>query len=922
MTTSRLLPQHEQLISESCITPEVANARGYRSVTSKAELRRLRFSQGQQNVPALLIPIHGVAGGIVTYQIRPDRPRIIDGKKVKYETPAKSRIVLDVPPGTLGSLGSPQTPLWVTEGSRKADAAVSNGLTCISLPGVWGWKGRNEHGGKAVLPDWQFIALNGRRVNLAFDSDVMTKAEVYQALVGLREMLTLREADVRIFYLPSGPGGTKMGLDDFFAAGNSVDDLLQHGTTELRRPVDLADHPASNDTYRLTPTGLVWNKPTKDGPTPVQLTNFSAKIKSDILEDDGVEPRRMFEIEAELGGIGRTFIIPVSQFRSMNWPVDHLGAHAIVYPGMGLRDHAQAAIQLLSDNVLSKTIFSHLGWRRIDNRWAYLHAGGAIRSNASAMPVDVRLPKALSGFSIITPGDRSDLRAAIRSSLRILEVGPAQVTMPLYDSIWRASLAPCDFSGHLSGPTGAGKTELAALAQQHWGAGLTSRNLPGSWSSTGNSLEYLASIAKDALLVVDDFAPGGSAKDVGRIHREADRFLRAQGNRSGRQRLGADARLREGRAPAGLALSTGEDVPRGQSLRGRLCVVEIGPDDLDWNLITACQADAAAGMFAKALGGYLQWLAPRLDGIRTQMRTAIPMLREKAALSGQHRRTPGIVAELAFGFQVFLHFATDCGAISPEEAARLWSRNWEALGLVAEAQQQHQASAEPTTRFIELLAAALISGRAHVSDARGDAPESAEKWGWRKDERGGFQSKGDRIGWLLGSDLFLEPEVSYTVVQQIARAQGDELGVASRTLHKRMKEKGLLVSTDVNRKTNTIRKTINGSRRDVLHIGAARLGGQETAQTDQSRNGGVSGQYSWAGSWAVISASQQETDHQTDQELAQQSEASADDSPEAGQIGQLAATPSKRRAAENPLLPEVTRLRVDPRKGITEEYDL
>ena len=36
----------------------------------------------------------------------------------------------------------------------------------------------------------------------------------------------------------------------------------------------------------------------------------------------------------------------------------------------------------------------------------------------------------------------------------------------------------------------------------------------GAWSSTANSLEALAFHAKDALLVIDDFAPQGSGTDV------------------------------------------------------------------------------------------------------------------------------------------------------------------------------------------------------------------------------------------------------------------------------------------------------------------------------------------------------------------------------------------------------------------------
>lgn len=40
-----LLPQHAELIKHSAISPEVAAARGYRSVTTKAQLRQLGFSR-------------------------------------------------------------------------------------------------------------------------------------------------------------------------------------------------------------------------------------------------------------------------------------------------------------------------------------------------------------------------------------------------------------------------------------------------------------------------------------------------------------------------------------------------------------------------------------------------------------------------------------------------------------------------------------------------------------------------------------------------------------------------------------------------------------------------------------------------------------------------------------------------------------
>jgi hypothetical protein len=126
------------MLKSSVISPEVARARGYHSVTIRAELERLGFGATQRLVPALVIPIWGVAGEIATYQLRPDVPRIRDGKPVKYETLAGTRMVLDVPPLARRWLGDPKRPLFITEGIRKADAAVSKELCCIALLGGTG----------------------------------------------------------------------------------------------------------------------------------------------------------------------------------------------------------------------------------------------------------------------------------------------------------------------------------------------------------------------------------------------------------------------------------------------------------------------------------------------------------------------------------------------------------------------------------------------------------------------------------------------------------------------------------------------------------------------------------------------------------------------------------------------------------------
>jgi hypothetical protein len=228
-TKLTLSEAHLARVQESGISPEVAQARGYRTVYTPDDLTALGFSEKQSRlVPALLIPVHGVDGGEpVGYQIRPDKPRKLGEREVKYETPKGQALRLDVPPVVQPRLGDPASALWVTEGARKADAAVSNGLDCVDLAGVWSWRGTNDLGGRLELADFDRVAWNGRDVYLAFDSDVMMKRQVRQALHRLSSALERRSARVHIVVLPSGPHGEKRGLDDMLAAGSSPEDLLQ-----------------------------------------------------------------------------------------------------------------------------------------------------------------------------------------------------------------------------------------------------------------------------------------------------------------------------------------------------------------------------------------------------------------------------------------------------------------------------------------------------------------------------------------------------------------------------------------------------------------------------------------------------------------------------------------------------------------------
>jgi hypothetical protein len=213
---------HLKELQASGISPEISADRGTFTAETANDLPAV-FADYQRR-PGLVFPIRDTTGQVVAGQLKADHPRQDkNGKLVKYDTAHNGKQCIDVPVRARPMLGDPTVPLVVTEGCKKVDSGLSHGIRCIiGLQGVYGWRGANEHGGKTALADWESIALNGRNVVLAFDSDVMTKATVRGALERLSAFLKQRHANVRYLLLPALPNGDKCGLDDFFAGGGTL----------------------------------------------------------------------------------------------------------------------------------------------------------------------------------------------------------------------------------------------------------------------------------------------------------------------------------------------------------------------------------------------------------------------------------------------------------------------------------------------------------------------------------------------------------------------------------------------------------------------------------------------------------------------------------------------------------------------------
>jgi hypothetical protein len=234
------------------------------------------------------------------------------------------------------------------------------------------------------------------------------------------------------------------------------------------RPRNPENHESPDFGYRVVGGRVCMARTVSGKEVLVPLCNFTAFITEDVCIDDGSgETALHFTIEGALsnGSPLSPVTVKAADFSGMTWPLTAWGHKAIVTPGQGNKDHLRAAIQALSTSALSRTIYAHTGWRRLDPHWAYLHAGGAVTAAGVDLGVSVRLDGPLARFELPPPPVGDELKEAVRSSLRLLKLS-ARLMAPILGVVYRSVLGPADCSLHLVGHTGRGKSELLALAAQ------------------------------------------------------------------------------------------------------------------------------------------------------------------------------------------------------------------------------------------------------------------------------------------------------------------------------------------------------------------------------------------------------------------------------------------------------------------------
>jgi hypothetical protein len=223
-----LHPDHLDDLRKSGLTDETIATHRIRTVPPSMIEPLLGFP-APKVLHAYIVPFPDPAGGWMDHcrlkvfgdasptEVRGDQVEEHRGRyrynagRTKYLVRRRSVPRLYFPIPTMARALEGDEPVWLTEGCKKALGAMQLGLPAVGLEGPWSWHLKGE---SRLLPDFNFIKLKDRVVELVPDSDISTNPEIMRAMRQLADALRAVGARPRLVRLPDGQNG-KVGIDDY-----------------------------------------------------------------------------------------------------------------------------------------------------------------------------------------------------------------------------------------------------------------------------------------------------------------------------------------------------------------------------------------------------------------------------------------------------------------------------------------------------------------------------------------------------------------------------------------------------------------------------------------------------------------------------------------------------------------------------------
>ena len=545
---------------------------------------------------------------------------------------------------------------------------------------------------------------------------------------------------------------------------------------QARRTLERSQQPELSNAPRYVETegGMIFEKTTERGTTRQTVAEWNGRVVEWVTQvnDDG-QSEHVMRLHLRHDSHTTTLDVPSELFGDPNALQRFIAqkAGAIYTACAGMHRHLPNAILKLSGAYPTRQTYRFMGWTQIEGKWVYVSPSLSISAAGVLVePHEVELESRLRDYHL-TESTWTDSLSAFNAAIRVMpaNLAPTLIAFTLLPLIQRfLPAATAKPAVHLSGTTGSGKSEIAAVMASFYGD-FARDSPPAQWGDTVNTVEALGYSLADALYWVDDY------KTIYADTRTFSRLMQSYSRTMGRGRLTREAKLRQDRPCRGHLLSTGETTLEGEaSVLSRMLVLDIPPwKGRDPGGVALKQADALRQHLPGFTVQFIQWMARQADDKGFARRLADKLVTNtddyetylnttlgSLAHTGRMERNWGLLLTI---YQLLGDFLTERGA---RDMLPVWQDA--ILETVRLVQQERAGDA-----FIQALDQLLASGEADITSSRHPV-----------DPKPGVTV----VGYEDEHFVYLLPEIAYREVMRIHALKFSTAAIGSQ-----LKEDGWLI---------------------------------------------------------------------------------------------------------------------------------
>ena len=531
-----------------------------------------------------------------------------------------------------------------------------------------------------------------------------------------------------------------------------------------------------------------------------EICNFNIIAEKIIIRDNGLFIEQFCVLKCILSNSDEEKIIYIKydELNSDKWIIGRLGVKYCLFPMNNAYKYLKVYLAEQFKNILPEIQYTHVGWRRIEDRFVYLHGGGVIG--------DYNLNIAGDKEKVISINHNISIESALKETIDMINISDNKSkTLPLllysHLAVMREIYVQAGYEPHfimwIYGLTGSMKTSASKIFFNLFNR--EKEYISATFKDTKTAVEIKAAEYKDSILLLDDYHPTTSSIEKREMQSLASHILRIYGDGISKSRSTKNLDKAKEYPPRELCVITGEDIIDGESSVARFIGIEVCPGDYKTEVLAYYQSNTL--IYSTHMYYFIDWVSKNFNEIIEFIREKFLVYRDSMLNFFRHKRLADSYIFLCLTYDILFGYCKNMGII---DISNLFYNGDYVKNIIRDTIKLHEQSTvkqDPAILYLLAIQELILSKKCKLI------------------EKNKTNNEKSIIGYKDEDYYYLIPNLAYSNVIEFWKRQNIDFPVTSDRVNKALDElKVIKTSPEGNSIKRTVKASINGERKRYLII--------------------------------------------------------------------------------------------------------